>query len=241
MTYYINQPCGLGDIFFCQKIAYLLTENSKNKVIWPINDNLLYIKDYIKNNTNIIFIPLSSDFKFKEYFNEFISDALQDDSGDIYLPIKNSNFKLSGPNMMSKYKFINGTIENWKDYFNFERNIEKENNLYYNILNLTDESIYNVINKQYGTLPNIAIKNEVQSDNSFININIEPLSNISVFDWCKVLENAQNIFTVDTCFMFIIEKLKFKYNINLNVWSRHTPTNFEDVVNLFSKNWNFKE
>ena len=37
----INQPCGIGDIFFLQKIVHLNLKKG-NRVIYPVNDNLLF-------------------------------------------------------------------------------------------------------------------------------------------------------------------------------------------------------
>jgi hypothetical protein len=239
MNYYIDQPCGLGDIFFCQKLTYLLATND-NKIIWPVNDNLLYIKNYIRNEY-VTFIKLSETDRFIDQFKSNTTDILIDEKEEnIYLPIKNSNVKLGRPIMESKYKFINGSTDDWQNYFNIDRNIDRENNLYYDILKLNDDSVYNVVNKKYGTPPITAIKNEVCSNNSFDNIEIDFIDGINVFDWCKVLENSRNIFTIDTCFMFIIEKLSFKHsNVGLHVWSRHNPADFFDIETIFSKNWNF--
>ena len=49
-TCLIIQPAGLGDIFFCQKIATHYSKNLGFKVIWPVYEHFLYIKDYIKND-----------------------------------------------------------------------------------------------------------------------------------------------------------------------------------------------
>ena len=45
----IKQPAGIGDIFYCLKIAKrLLQDNKTKKVIWPVSPVYSYIKDYIK-------------------------------------------------------------------------------------------------------------------------------------------------------------------------------------------------
>ena len=47
----INQPAGLGDIFYSQKIAKeILKCNKANKIIWPVLDHFIYLKNYLEYN-----------------------------------------------------------------------------------------------------------------------------------------------------------------------------------------------
>ena len=44
----INQPAGLGDILFCQKIAHVaLQEFGCDKVVWPVSEVYNYLHEYI--------------------------------------------------------------------------------------------------------------------------------------------------------------------------------------------------
>lgn len=44
----IKQPAGIGDIFFCQKIAQSVREETEyKKVIWPVASTYSYLKDYM--------------------------------------------------------------------------------------------------------------------------------------------------------------------------------------------------
>ena len=49
-TVIIFQPAGIGDIFYCLKIAYYISFFDKNvkTIEWPVIDEFSYIKDYIK-------------------------------------------------------------------------------------------------------------------------------------------------------------------------------------------------
>ena len=44
----IKQPAGIGDIFFCQKIARYMIHHGYD-VIWPVLPSISWIKDYIKD------------------------------------------------------------------------------------------------------------------------------------------------------------------------------------------------
>jgi len=47
--YYIKQPAGIGDIFYCLKIAKrILLDGKAKEVVWPVNDVFSYIGNYIK-------------------------------------------------------------------------------------------------------------------------------------------------------------------------------------------------
>ena len=48
--------------------------------------------------------------------------------------------------MESKYHMIHASDHDWFDYFTFNRNLEKEKDLYYNVLGLTDDSQYVFLN-----------------------------------------------------------------------------------------------
>ena len=43
----IKQPAGIGDVFFCQKIAHYMVHHGFD-VIWPLRPDIAWIGDYIK-------------------------------------------------------------------------------------------------------------------------------------------------------------------------------------------------
>ena len=43
----IKQPAGIGDVFFCQKIARYMMHHGY-QVVWPLMPSISWIKDYIK-------------------------------------------------------------------------------------------------------------------------------------------------------------------------------------------------
>ena len=130
---------------------------------------------------------------------------------------------------------VNINFDDWDKYFSFERNIESENSLYYDILNLKDDEKYFLVSNKWGTPPNTNYK-DIFFDNSMKIVNIDLIEGFTIFDWCKVIENAEGISIVDTAFNYIIDKLNLKTE-KLYLTSRFTPANFTHIINLFKKNW----
>jgi hypothetical protein len=229
----INQPAGLGDIFFIQKIVQDFINKGYN-VIYPVLSQLLYIKDYIKT-PNLEFVGVDDMFPYRSIYGKYNIVEMSD---LIYLPITFANSKFGGCIMRAKYRMVDLDHSDWVESFNFVRNIEKENHLFYNILNLKDGEEYNFVNRTYGTPPHSATKHEVQPLNDLKNIENKYYDGINIFDWCKVIENATNIYTIDTSFLFIMEKLNLKASNNkLEMWSRHS--HYEYVDGLFKTKWNY--
>ena len=56
MKYIFNQYQGLGDILFCEPIARNFHKEGKNEIFWPINDEFMWLTNYIKD---INFVPKS--------------------------------------------------------------------------------------------------------------------------------------------------------------------------------------
>ena len=46
MKYIFNQFQGLGDILFCEPIAKHFYKKSKNEIVWPVNNDSLWLKEY---------------------------------------------------------------------------------------------------------------------------------------------------------------------------------------------------
>ena len=104
---------------------------------------------------------------------------------------------------------INESDHDWYNYFNFKRNIDKENDLYYNVLGLTDESQYVFLNN----MASVDVKTSNVLDSlsfNFPTVNLQIIKNFTLFDWCKVFENAIEIHTVHTGINYVLDKLNLK-------------------------------
>jgi hypothetical protein len=223
----INQGAGLGDIIFCQKIAVKIKEKYNIPIIWPVIKEYLHIKDYITND--ICFVDYHSDFKGKQYLQ---NNSSIDNDEVLYLSLHNASLYTSSAIMESKYKIIGLSHDDWVDYFNFQRNKDKEESLFYDILNLKDNEEFIFVNRQYSSPPGILFQN-LNFPINVRNVEMKLIEGFSVFDWCKVLENAIGIYSIDTCINYFIEKLNLKAK-HIEITSRR-PGNWSEIDYLFKK------
>ena len=77
----IKQPAGIGDVFFCQKIArYMMSQ--QYQVIWPLRSDISWIRHYIRD---IYFPTIDDQFPGKEFYDQGMGYKIQDDSAFISL------------------------------------------------------------------------------------------------------------------------------------------------------------
>jgi len=225
----INQPAGLGDIIVCLKIAKIYSERGYN-VIWPIKDFYL---DVVKKHIDADFVEWHCDSNYSKLAN----------SADLILNLDSATS--IHPNLgIVDAKYVEAKIydfEDWVDYFNLVRDIDRESEL----TNLVKERIktkkYTLVNNNYGTPPNTFRKKIIaDTDNDIVEMSISPKYNI--FDWIGVIENAAEIWTVDTCIHYIMDHPSIKLKAEkLEMYSRYEPADFENVVKkvVKNKNWSY--
>lgn len=219
----IRQAAGLGDIFFLQKIVKVCLDGGY-KVIYPVFPHFMYLNDYIyhESHEDFKFISSESNYQFKEFYNT-TQPAESDEL--LYVPFSHAQQLLNKPHndlMTSKYYLVEHEPWDWAKYFTYKRNREREDKLYYEILNLKDDSVYDLVNKYYSSPPNSLIKDQVSSNTGNQVVDLKYIDGINVFDWCKVLENATNIFSVDTSILYIMEKMQLRCETEggIYLWGR---------------------
>lgn len=219
----IDQPAGIGDIFYTQKIAKrILAKNKADKVVWPVLDHFIYIKDYLKDN-NIEYIKKS---KFKPPSNSFIVSLHTADQRHKDVSV-----------MSAKYIDVGLSEHDALSYFKFERNKTREKKLYDKLINKEE---YVVVNSYYGSPPD-SLKRDVPYDGNKQVVNIQFYKDVNLFDWCMILENAGELHMVDTSFMYIVEKLNLKSKVK-KLYSRYEPANFSHIMHIpKTVNWEFTQ
>lgn len=213
----INQPAGLGDILFCQKIAHSLT-NDGFRVIWPVCDEYLNIAEYVKSPA--IFTSTH--------------DALLDDPFMGRVNLRDADQYFPGCMMDAKYKLVNIEWEDWADYLTIQYNHQKSWELF-NLLGARLNEPYTVVNKSFGTPPHQQECDHIPEISGRV-ITMRPVPGYSIFDWWVVLRNAKAIHTVDTSIMFMIEKMELP-STALACYSRFNPPDFRNVTHLFKQHW----
>lgn len=215
-----NQPAGLGDIFFLQKAADHFI-NGGNEVMWPVLPSLLYLNKYL-GRSGLTFSNV------EEYpFHSPNSSSL---GGDV-IPFCIADQLFSLPIMASKYRLINLDYSDWKNYFVFKRDTDRENSLYDKLTKGQD--IYSLIGERYGTTGNA--RRSISHKAKFDKVFIDYIDGHNVFDWCKLIECAAETIIVETSLNYIIEKLEPKGSLFMA--SRHSPPNFSQIEYLFEKPW----
>jgi len=222
----IKQPAGIGDIFFCQKIARVMMQN-RYQVIWPLRPDIHWIKDYIKD---IYFPTTDDDFLGKDIYERGAGAVIEENGAFISTATADMTHN-DGKIMSSKYSMLGLDHSDWKEYFKFERNIDKENDLYYNVLGLKDDSEFVFINNLYNTdIRDSELLSPENYDLPVVELKI--LEGFTLFDWCKVLEKAKSVFTINTSINYLIDVLDTSYEKYVII--AHSEQNKREIDYLFS-------
>lgn len=223
----IKQPAGIGDILFCQKIAKLMMKNHY-QVIWPIRSDIHWIKDYIKD---IYFPTIEDNFIGKDIYEHGVGAVIEENGAFISTATADLTHN-DGKIMSSKYSMLGLDYSDWQEYLKFERNFEKENNLYYNVLGLTDESEFVLINNLHNTdVKDCGILSPEKYDIPVIELRI--IKGFTLFDWCKVIEKAKKIHTINTSINYLIEVLNTSF-VEYTIYA-HNKQNEKEINYLFKK------
>jgi hypothetical protein len=238
----IRQPAGLGDIFFTLKIAKkILQGHVADVVYWPVITDFLFIRDYIKCD-NLIFCDVTEDFPHKDIYNEDPRTVIHRPDL-LYLPLQRADEMDNDLILKSKYNIIDAKWGDWYNFFEYNRDKEKEDRLFYETLKLQDDERYTLVSTNYGSPPHMKTAHvEIPKENTRV-VFVDNKNGFTVFDWCKVLEQAENIHLVDTCFTYICETLNLKAK-ELTLYSR-TPKpespSFLQTKFIWRKPWQYKQ
>jgi hypothetical protein len=232
----IRQPAGLGDILFCQKIAKRVIKDFDLDVIWPVIPEFKDVIPYITSD-RITYVDASEDFEGSHLYHTPINNVVESEDF-IYVPLQHADqLRLDESVMVSKYKQVNLDYEDWPDYLTITRNFDKEDKLYKDVLGLDDQEDYVLVNKNYGSPPDSRKCDRINVISEKRIVNMDYYDGFNLFDWCKVVEGASEIHTVDTALVCIAEKLKLCDN--LNIYSRWNPSNFQHVKPMLYVDWEY--
>lgn len=183
----IRQPAGLGDIIFCQKIAHTYRDRG-HEVVWPVIPHYLYIGEYLP------------DFN---YVDKWSVRSLEDVEINLCNAIDASDYSKL---MVAKYETQAMDWHDWQKYVHLKRNKDREQSLYDKYVRAEP---YSFTNRLFATPPDQTVSNVVIKCKYPI-VDMVYNSNENPFDWCLVMERAQEIHTVDTCFSYLVELLNCK-------------------------------
>lgn len=236
-------PGGLGDILFLQKLSHLFIEDGY-KVTWPIYHEFKWISDYIPNINWVVLndwevtreLPEDVDFIGKEYYSNKTPIFETDD----FLYYNGHGNDEYGPEMQRKYNVLDADWRDYRDYIIFNRNEEKENELFYNVLGLKDGEEFVYVNRHWQTRPTKEVYPGIPSEFDCRVVEHDIIDGYSIFDWCKVFENAKGFYSIETAINYVLEspqlfdKVKDK---DLHLW--HRTGDWSVVKPLHNLKWKY--
>jgi hypothetical protein len=221
MNIVIDQPGGLGDVFFIQKLCSVLSED--NVVYHPIIPTCWSAGvDQLITTTKIgpkgtLDIP---------YDNVKVINLSQ-------VPMVRGSWDV----MSSKYIAFDVSYDDWQDYFKYQRNYDREENLK-KFLGLENGDPFILVNPFYSVYKVMGgVYNQIPEkyDGKIIEMNPN-IPGGKIFDWCWVFENAEEIHSVDTSIHYIIETLDIKSK-RLTIHPRHYKYSERVYDGILKKPW----
>ena len=215
---YINQPVSIKEILFSEPIARYYHELGY-KVIWPLDS---VYSGMNKHSDYITFIDkklMKFNYGHKDFFN--IQDAL-------IVPLIYSNeLKAVSEDhkMKSKYDLWNMSINKWQES-SWKRDEKAEDKLFSSILRLKDGDKYNLVSEFLNR--DFSKRIDIETGNDLKNVYVEKISNFTLLDWSKVIENATTIHVAPSAIMYWIELLNLK-NKELHLHLKSNEDAFGEV------------
>lgn len=218
----------LGDAIWAQT---LIRELSNGKpILWGIESQ--FVEGLQRAYPDIFWIDVKS---LNNDYQKFLLDCVI--GGVRVIPIGHSNTIMKVPYkqvMRAKYDMYEVDFNTWRNTM-YQRDNEREDRLYREVLGLEYGQKYNLINKHYRS-DGSGIVN-IKIDNPYRNVEMQNIKGYSLFDWSYVIENATEIHTVSTSILFIMELLELKTDTPHLYCRKPEEHNFENVDYIFTKNY----
>lgn len=215
MKLLIIQVGRLGDILICLPIARFYKEKGYD-VHWPVTaeyvdvfDNIDYVTPIKLNGT--VWNATSEAYSLASDFDEVLDLSFGFPDSDINRYLNDFNFATNF--VEAKYKLANVPLEErWM--LSFKRNTEKEDKLKeYLIKNESYALIHAEASSETRLINQEKLSPLLNSNNI---IRVKHIKGFNIFDWYKVIEEAEKIYCIDSSFCNLIEgvinfKTKEKY------------------------------
>lgn len=226
-TCIINQPAGLGDILFCQKIAYHYY-NKGYEIIWPVKD--VYLKDVIAN--------LDTPFYFVPQFPLPTDPIFTHDH--VYLPLDGCSARVGKMVMESKMLLSHVPYsKDWTEHVRFSRT-QGSIDLFYQLgLNMDDK--YVLTNYNFASPPE-TYRQPDRYSGPLKEIEMSFIKGFSLFDWQLVMELAEELFITDSCATMFAEILAQQKRLRakkLTIITRQP--NFQELSYMYNLPWEFRK
>lgn len=237
----INQPGGLGDIIWIQPIVDHMIDRGY-EVVYPVKGVYYEMLKRSLEKPGLEWVLDSEDHPMKDFFGSVFSWEKGD---DIYLPIQYANRHIPYcPVMISKYYMMGLPITNWHNNLIIKRNSQREDRVF-SVYGIDRNSPYSLLNLTYGTPPNLNRTREldIKSRNEqrvLMSIEIDGENDICLFDWLGVIENADEIHSVETAFCYLADKYSRTPRMNMHEKrQQNEPNVYYRLTSLVYRNPNW--
>ena len=222
----IKQPAGVGDVFFLQKIAHTYRQKG-HEIIWPLRDDIVWIADYIPN---ITWCKLS-EWSQGPYGKLFDYAGFAETEEFIYIDASTADrtFNTDPTRIMSaKFGLVGLDHKDWAQYFKFNRNREKERELYHDVLGIKEDYVY-VNDITHTDLRKTSSLAKAKYDYPVIENRV--VDGFTLLDWTLVLENAKEIHTVPTAVCFMVDVIDTEAEV---FYYPNSERQYKDVIDIFN-------
>ena len=255
-TCIIEQSCGLGDILMSVKIGCHYASMG-HRVVWPVEPIYRNLSKNITPKENIEFPCVHNQYdvkmKYEQLSRTTISNVTEVDDV-LYVPIRRSAKSDYGlnmrkthghdeSNMLAKFGMCALEYENWQDWFEINRDLEREQQLQKE-LGISPQDKIHLVNNEFGTPPRWReiLQKPIITAPSLKRIEMKIVPGYDLFDWIGIFESAVQIDTVSTSNFYIFEKINLQCVPTIysrNVSDRTYEDNWGWMEKISLKEYNF--
>jgi hypothetical protein len=202
-------PGKIGDIIICLPIAKHFYD-SGYEVYWPVYIELIEnFKDYVDY---VNFIPTKSNDRISESFH--LLKELNCEILDLSFTSPGSwhnentkHYQTQNLRSFDEFRYFLSDVNFDKKWnLNIQRHYDREERLYNNLVNKSKYALIQKYSSDTAMSKNIDISNY---DGQIIEI--KPYTK-SVFDWLTLIEKAERLLLIESCFNNLIDQLRIKNN-----------------------------
>ena len=228
-TILVNQYFGLGDIIYVQQ----LIKDIPFKKIFPIADNYFWIVDYLQKDSKITYIKKSECSYNLDDPNPNQNYVPLRWATQLYRNLSPHDYSHDYTVMEDKYLLFGKDPKSWKHY-EFVRNKQKEEALF---LKIGSPKNFILINNNFGSEIVGSGKSNIFVSGNTINLSI--IDGFTLFDWIKVIEEADEIHTISTSLVYLCDKYA-KSTCKKYVYIRNNdPRTLDALKNILNSDWNY--
>lgn len=193
----ISQFQGVGDILFSMELVREWISEG-HKIIWPVTSAYVELNKHFPEVTFVDKELVKIDYNRKEEYES---------GGCRIIPLRWAEAILGQSYrevMRAKYTLYGSNWRNWRK-LTWKRDREAEEHIL-RVLQIKKGEKFNLINKRFRTDQSGVV--DIQIDNGYRNIEMRNIPGTTMLDWSAAIEQAEEIHTVHTAIVYVIDCLQ---------------------------------